>query len=234
MPDSAAVALADISFSYARNGAPLLRVPALQIDRGERIFLYGPSGSGKSTLLGLIAGVLVPQRGSVEVLGKDLTRLSLSARDRHRGSEMGYIFQSLNLIPYLNVRENIALPCEVHAERRKRIVAGSLHDEVTRLAQRLDLDPSLLDRPVTRLSIGQQQRVAIARAIIGRPQLIIADEPTSALDTDRREQFLELLLEICNESGSTLIFVSHDRTFMHLFGRHISLTDLAGTQGSAA
>ena len=135
----------------------------------------------------------------------------MSARDQLRGSEIGYIFQSLNLIPYLTVQQNVALPCQIHARRRKNIVAPTVNEEVERLIQRLELDTHL-DRGVKKLSTGQQQRVAIARAIIGKPSLVIADEPTSSLDTDRQQAFLELLFEVCDEAKATLVFVSHDRS----------------------
>ena len=218
-----AVHLQDVTFSYEQN-APLLQIDELLIDEGERVFLYGPSGSGKTTLLGLVAGVLRADAGDVRVLGKDMSRLSASARDRHRGAEMGYIFQSFNLIPYLSVRENIALPCHVHAKRMKRITASTLDGEISRIAGRLDLD-GFLHKPV-KLSTGQQQRVAIARAVIGAPRLVIADEPTSSLDRDRQESFLRLLLEVCNEARSTLIFVSHDSSLMSRFERHISVPEI--------
>jgi len=221
---SFAVAMQDVSFGYEAR-APIMQVKELHIEKGKRVFLHGSSGSGKTTLLGLIAGVLRPQQGSCEVLGKELTQLSLSARDRHRGSEMGYIFQSFNLIPYLSVKENIELPCRVHSKRRKRITAPTLDEEVARIAERLDLH-DFLHRKVTRLSTGQQQRVAIARAMIGHPRLVIADEPTSSLDTDRQERFLQLLLEICDEARATLIFVSHDRSLMSQFDERIAISEI--------
>lgn len=221
---SSAVNMQDVSFGYDAH-TPVLRVKELQIEKGKRVFLHGASGSGKTTLLGLISGVLLPQQGTCEVLGKELTQLSLSARDRHRGSEMGYIFQSFNLIPYLTVRENIDLPCRVHTKRRKRIMASSLDEEVERIAERLDL-AGFLDRGVMRLSTGQQQRVAIARAVIGGPRLVIADEPTSSLDSDRQERFLRLLLEVCDEARATLLFVSHDRSLMTHFDERIAISDL--------
>jgi len=221
---SSAVVMQDVSFGYEAR-APIMHVKELQIEKGKRVFLHGSSGSGKTTLLGLISGVLLPQRGTCEVLGKELTQLSLSARDRHRGSEMGYIFQSFNLIPYLSVKENIELPCRVHTKRRKRITSSSLDEEVLRIAERLDLHDHL-HRGVTKLSTGQQQRVAIARAMIGRPRLVIADEPTSSLDSDRQERFLHLLLEVCDEARATLVFVSHDRSLMSHFDERISISDI--------
>jgi putative ABC transport system ATP-binding protein len=221
---SSAVHMQDLSFGYEPH-TPIVRVKEFYIEKGKRVFLHGSSGSGKTTLLGLIAGVLLPQQGTCEVLGKELTQLSLSARDRHRGSEMGYIFQSFNLIPYLSVKENIDLPCRVHTKRRKRITAPSLEEEVVRIAERLDLAEHL-HRGVTKLSTGQQQRVAIARAVIGRPRLVIADEPTSSLDCDRQERFLRLLLEVCDEARATLIFVSHDRSLMSHFDERIAISDI--------
>jgi putative ABC transport system ATP-binding protein len=138
---------------------------------------------------------------------------------------MGYIFQSLNLIPYLSVRENIELPCRVHERRRKRLTASTLDREAERIAGRLEID-ALLDRGVKKLSAGQQQRAAIARSVIGKPRLVVADEPTSSLDTDRRERFLELLFEECDEAHATLIFVSHDRSLMSRFDDQIAIADI--------
>ena len=235
-----AVFLQDVVFSYQRQ-ARILHIPELRIGRGESIFLHGPSGSGKTTLLSLISGVLLPGGGSIHVLGRNLAALSASARDTLRGASMGYIFQGFNLIPYLSVGENIALPCQMHPERRARMQSSTLQAEVARLATRLEIHAHL-DAPVTRLSVGQQQRVAIARAIIGSPELLIADEPTSSLDTDRRDAFLNLLTEVTSEartrgSETTLLFVSHDRSLASHFDRSLSLPTLnrrADTQGQAA
>jgi putative ABC transport system ATP-binding protein len=220
-----AIHLKNVVFGYDPR-TPVLRVNELIVETGKRVFLYGPSGSGKTTLLGLITGVLQPQQGSCMVLGKEMTQMSMSARDQHRGSEMGYIFQSFNLIPYLTVRENVALPCQVHARRRKHIVAPTLAMEVERLVRRLNLE-AFLDRGVKKLSTGQQQRVAIARAVIGKPSLVIADEPTSSLDTDRQQAFLELLFEVCDEAQATLVFVSHDRSLMQRFDNQIALSEVS-------
>ncbi len=220
-----AVYLKNVVFGYDLR-TPVLRVDELVVATGKRVFLYGPSGSGKTTLLGLITGVLTPQQGSCTVLGKDITKMSAPARDRHRGSEMGYIFQSFNLIPYLTVRQNVALPCHVHKRRRLNMVAHTVDKEVERLVARLGLEV-YLDRNVKKLSTGQQQRVAIARAVIGKPSLVIADEPTSSLDADRRADFLELLFEVCDEAQATLVFVSHDRSLMERFEEHIALRDIS-------
>jgi putative ABC transport system ATP-binding protein len=218
------VSLKGVVLSYTK-GSPVLEIDSLEIVAGRRVFLYGPSGSGKTTLLSLISGILSPQEGEIHVLGHDLRRLSASERDILRGCEMGYIFQSFNLIPYLSVEENMALPCMFHVGRRRRIRAATLSEEIRRIARRLDIHGKL-DAPIHELSTGQQQRVAIARAIIGSPPLVIADEPTSSLDNDRRDAFLALLTEVVAETESTLLFVSHDLTLMKHFEQSLSLASI--------
>jgi putative ABC transport system ATP-binding protein len=219
-----AVLLRDTVFAYTR-GRTVLHVPALRVERAEKLFIYGPSGSGKTTLLGLIAGVLRADSGTVDVLGSDLTRLSNHQRDGMRAAHIGYIFQMFNLIPYLSVEENILLPCRLSRARRSRLNGADPNDAARTLARALEIELLLPER-VTQLSVGQQQRVAAARALIGSPELVVADEPTSALDSDRRERFLELLFERCAASGSTLVFVSHDRHLERMFDRAVSLADL--------
>lgn len=221
-----AVEIADLTFAY-REGRRVLDIRSLRIERGRRVFLYGPSGSGKTTLLGILAGVLDVQGGSVRVLERDLARLSSSQRDAFRAVHIGYIFQMFNLIPYLSVLENVTLSCRLNGERRARAERDgeSLTDAARRIATHLEIE-ELLEAPVAELSVGQQQRVAAARALLGAPELVIADEPTSALDADRRERFLELLFDSCAKAGSTLIFVSHDRSLEPLFDESISLPDV--------
>ena len=219
MTSTAAITLADVTFAYGA-GRAVLDLPALEIARGERVFLHGPSGSGKTTLLGLIAGVLAPRTGQVTVLGEPLHTMTGAARDRFRAAHLGYVFQMFNLIPYLSVRENITLPCRLSAARRAR--AEDPTAAAARLAEALEIAP-LLARPVTELSVGQQQRVAVARALIGAPELVVCDEPTSALDTDRRDRFLELLFAQVAAAGSTLLFVSHDLGLATRFDRTLAL-----------
>ena len=232
----AAVQIRNLKFSYKPSVASrasatssmvatVLDISELSIERGEAVFLYGPSGSGKTTLLGLLAGILHAPQGELNVLGQNLSKLSGTARDTLRASHMGYIFQMFNLIPYLNVLENILLPCRINAERRNRLKGESLEQGAERLASHLGIS-TLLNKKVTELSVGQQQRVAAARALLGAPELIIADEPTSALDSNHREQFLQLLFAECRAQNSTLIFVSHDAQLMPLFNRCLSLPDL--------
>jgi putative ABC transport system ATP-binding protein len=225
-PDSGtppAVALKGLRFSY-RTGPVVLDLDDLTVPAGERVFLHGPSGSGKTTLLGILAGVLRADAGEVRILGTDLTRLSGGKRDAFRGEHLGYIFQMFNLIPYLTAMDNITLPCRITSARRAR-VRGDLETEARRLARSLEIE-DLLDALPGQLSVGQQQRVAAARALMGRPDLLVADEPTSALDSDRRDAFLNLLFDSCRESGTTLLFVSHDRGLEGRFDRALSLPAL--------
>lgn len=220
----AAIALRDVRFGYDRANA-VLDIARLDVARGERVFLYGPSGSGKTTMLGILAGVLQADAGEVRVLGENLTRRSGRLRDRFRARHIGYIFQMFNLIPYLSVLENIVLPCLISTERRRRLNGVRPADAAAQLSHDLGI-AHLIGESVTRLSVGQQQRVAAARALIGAPELVIADEPTSSLDADRRVTFLDLLFRVCKESGSTLVFVSHDLGLEQLFDRSLSLAEL--------
>jgi len=189
----------------------------------------GPSGSGKSTLLSLLAGVLQAQSGSVKVLGSELSALGGAARDHFRADHVGVIFQMFNLIPYLSVLENVALPCVFSARRRERCIheGMSVDAAAAELLDHLDMGgDDTLRREVTRLSVGQQQRVAAARSLIGSPELVLADEPTSSLDADRRAAFLELLFRECARASATLIFVSHDATLEPLFDRCVEFHDV--------
>jgi putative ABC transport system ATP-binding protein len=221
-----AIELQAVEFSW-KGQERLLDVGRLTIERGERVFLKGPSGSGKSTLLGLIGGVLTPLSGTVSLLGTSLSSLDASGRDRFRGEHLGFIFQMFNLIPYLTVRENVLLPLQFSAARRRRLADLAPATEVLRLLEALGLRrQGLLDRQVTQLSIGQQQRVAAARALIGRPEILVADEPTSALDADTRAGFLQLLMNECRAFETTLLFVSHDSSLSGLFDRALAMSDI--------
>lgn len=219
------VELAGVRFSWPGAPAPVLDIESFRVAPGERVFLHGPSGSGKSTLLGLLAGVLLPQSGTVRVLGRELGALSGPARDRFRADHVGYVFQMFNLVPYLSVLENVCLPCGFSASReaRARAAGRTVEAEALRLLEQLGMAGALAGRVATALSVGQQQRVAAARALIGSPELLIADEPTSALDAGARADFLGLLFEECWRTGTTLLFVSHDAALAASFDRSVAL-----------
>ena len=221
---SLAIDVRHLRFRYG-DGPWVLDIPELTLERGARAFLFGPSGSGKTTLLGVLAGVLEANEGEIGVLGRDLASLSGAQRDAFRAEHIGYVFQMFNLIPYLSVLDNIALPARMNAGRRARLDGAGVRETAAQLAEHLHIG-DLLKKPVTELSVGQQQRVAACRALIGAPELIVADEPTSSLDFDRREAFLELLFQECERAGATLVFVSHDRTLEEMFSGTISLPDI--------
>ena len=216
----------DIHFAWSRDRPFALALDHLAINTGERLFVMGPSGSGKSTLLSLLTGIVIPQQGRVDILGKSLNRMTAAQRDHFRADHLGYIFQQFNLVPYLSVLENVTLPCHFSARRaeRARRDAGSPEAEAKRLLEHLGLvEHDGLRQPVRELSVGQQQRVAAARALIGFPELIIADEPTSALDSDTRSTFINLLFQECEREQSTLVFVSHDHALAGMFDRTVKL-----------
>jgi putative ABC transport system ATP-binding protein len=216
--------LHDLRFAWPGQARPVLDIDSLRIEAGERLFLRGPSGSGKSRLLALIGGLVQPQQGQLHCLGQELTTLSGPRRDRFRADHLGVIFQQFNLLPWLDVRANVTLPCRFSRRRAER--AGSTTAAAETLLQAMDLDPGLFSRRADQLSVGQQQRVAAARALIGQPELVLADEPTSALDTDRRDSFLDLLFAQCKEAGSALLFVSHDQSLAGRFDRQLDLASI--------
>jgi putative ABC transport system ATP-binding protein len=228
------MALLDIQqleFAWPGQSQAVLVIDEFRIEVGERLFLRGPSGSGKSSLLALIGGLVQPDRGTLTCLGEELTTLSGPKRDRFRADHLGVIFQQFNLLPWLDLRSNVMLPCRFSRRRAQR--AGEVNRAAEDLLQAMDLAPELWSRRADQLSVGQQQRVAAARALIGQPELVLADEPTSALDSDRRDDFLELLFAQCREAGSALLFVSHDRDLAPHFDRQLDLATINRAGASA-
>src|SRR5690606_31598423 len=219
--------LSQLGFAWPGQ-AELLDIPTFQLAKGESLFLNGPSGSGKTTLLGLLGGVQRAGRGTVRLLDQDLSLLSAGARDRFRVDHTGYIFQQFNLLPFLSVRENVALPCRFSRLRteRARQRHGSVEQAARQLLDRLGLRESLDERRAGAWSIVQQQRFAAARELIGQPELVIADEPTTALDAEAREAFRHLLFAECRAAGASLLFLSHDQSLAPLFDRSLSLLEL--------
>ncbi|THB73816.1 MAG: ABC transporter ATP-binding protein [Desulfobulbaceae bacterium] len=223
------IELSEIRFSWPGGTLPVLEIDHFHLGHDESIFIRGPSGSGKSTLLGIITGILLPQDGDVVVVDRRINDLSGAERDRFRVDTMGYIFQMFNLIPYLNIVENVILPCQFSKSRKAQALRNSstLEEEALRLLSHLNLGGSeVQDKVVAELSVGQQQRVAAARALIGGPRLVIGDEPTSSLDSEHRESFLRLLFEECSRMGSSLIFVSHDIDLAPMFDRVVELSEI--------
>lgn len=223
-PDAAcdAIKISKLRFSYPGKVRTLvLDIPEWHITKGDRVFLKGPSGSGKSTLLNLLAGILVADSGTIEILSQDLGALSARKRDRFRAAHIGIVFQQFNLIHYLSILDNIRLAA--HFSKKERV---DVDLTAKQLFDALGLDNTLLTKKASDLSVGQQQRVAIARALINTPEILIVDEPTSALDSDTRDAFMNVLLEISRTHGNTLVFVSHDTALTHHFHHVVSLAEI--------
>lgn len=222
------ISLEQLRYRWPKHDIDTIHIEQLQIQQGERIFLFGPSGTGKSTLLGLLAGIHRPTLGKISILNQDLTSLSNAKRDQFRADHIGTIFQNFNLLAYLNPLENVMLGCHFSTLRTNKAVQqhGSVKQAARHLLAQLGISEPLLHHSVGELSIGQQQRIAAARAVIGKPELIIADEPTSALDADNRAAFINLLFEQATQCNATLLFVSHDQSLAPMFSRQLSLAEI--------
>ena len=173
-----------------------------RIQAGQSAAIVGASGSGKSTLLGLLGGLDRPSEGSVSIFGEQLTRLDEEQRAAWRARNLGFVFQSFQLLPQMNALENVMLPLELAGRHDAEPLARALLERVG-LAHRTGHYPRTL-------SGGEQQRVALARAFSPRPALLLADEPTGSLDAVTGERIIDLMFELNREAGSTLILVTHD------------------------
>jgi putative ABC transport system ATP-binding protein len=183
---------------------PALRGFSLKIRRGEMISVMGPSGSGKSTFLHIAGTLDRPTSGRVIINGRDTTELSDSELTRIRNSTIGFVFQTFNLIPRLTALENVELPLVIRGVRkedRRKLAIEAL--------SLVGLEEKLTNRP-TELSGGEQQRVAIARAIVGKPEILLADEPTGNLDTRSSKLVVDILKNINEELGTTVVIVTHN------------------------
>jgi putative ABC transport system ATP-binding protein len=197
-----------------------------ELAAGQQVALHGESGSGKTTLLHLIAGILQPDAGDIELDGRTLSRMSEGDRDRLRATHIGYVFQTFNLLQGYSAIENIELAMML-GRGDDRAFASSLLERVG-LSNRARYKPR-------QLSVGQQQRVAIARALSNRPCLVLADEPTGNLDPAGAAGALTLLRDLCRDQNAALLLVTHDRRVLSQFDDVRDLADLnraAATAGS--
>ena len=202
------LAFRDVTKSYALAGGAThdaLRGVSVEVPGATSVALIGRSGSGKSTFLHLAAGIDAPTRGAVDLLGRDLARLSDRERTLARRDGVGLVFQFFHLLPHLSVEENVLVPA---------LVAGGELERLRPRARELLRRVGLADRaaqPVRRLSGGEMQRVALCRALLRRPALVLADEPTGNLDEANGQVVMELLLGLVREEGSALVYVTHSR-----------------------
>lgn len=203
----------NLQFQYP--GGPTFAFPDIACAKSEHLLLLGESGTGKTTLLHLLAGMLRPTEGMVEIDGTDITTLSASELDRHRGARVGIVFQTAHFVESLSVEDNLVLP---------QFLAGLPVNKAraAELLKRMNLLDKL-KRSTNELSIGEQQRVAIARALMNNPAVVLADEPTSALDDKNAAQVIELLEEQASLTGAALIIVTHDQRLKDRFAKRVTL-----------
>ncbi len=217
------VKLEDIHKTYQMGdiAVPVLKGVSLTVARGEMVALMGTSGSGKSTLMNILGCLDRPDSGSYWLGGEEVAQLTANQRALLRNRKLGFVFQSFNLLPRTSALDNVAMPLLYAAghisERDSRQRAAEMLGRVG-LKDRLNYEPS-------RLSGGQQQRVAIARALINQPTLLLADEPTGNLDSRTSEEVLEMIQELNQKEGITVIMVTHDSAVAQYAGRRIHILD---------
>jgi len=204
----------NITFAYPKSDFSLC-IDELQVSKGEKIAVIGPSGSGKTTLLNLIAGIIIPVKGSIQLNGTKIEKLDDTGRRALRISSIGFVFQDFKLIGYLSILENLLLPFRINPaltlDRAKQA-------EATSLALTFGISKNLKKYP-SQLSHGERQRVAICRALITKPSLILADEPTGNLDPKNKLLILDILLQYVNQQNATLVTVTHDYELINRFDR---------------
>ena len=222
MPDSTVIRLTDVRKEYllGETKVEALRGVSLAVDKGEFIAIAGPSGSGKSTVLNMIGCIATPTSGAISINGRDVGRLSDKELTRYRRVTVSFIFQSFNLIPVLNVYENIELPLLLQrVSDRKDRQARVMH-----LIEEVGLSDRIKNK-AAELSGGQRQRVAIARALAASPVMVLADEPTANLDSDTGAKILDLMREINVREGTTFVFSTHDGHIMERARRIVNIKD---------
>lgn len=218
-----AIKLIDIKKQYplGKLKVDALKGINLQIHSGDFVSIAGPSGSGKTTMMNIIGLLDEPSNGDIQLLGKSVLGISRREQTRLRYEVLGFIFQSFNLFPVLNVRENVELPLMIG---KNRLPKGERREWVEHLLELVGLSERLKHRP-TELSGGQQQRVAIARALATKPKIVIADEPTANLDSATGEKILGVMKDINNDQGTTFIFSTHDPAIWEIADHVVFLHD---------
>lgn len=213
------VQLTQVSKAYRRGkeNIQVLKELDFSIDEGEFIAIMGPSGSGKSTLLNLLAGLDQPTSGSIEINGDCITSFSQSQLTRWRGENIGFIFQFYNLLSTLNALKNVELPLLL-----RRLSAQQRKHRALTVLRLVELEDRAGHRP-NELSGGQQQRVAIARALVSDPTLLVCDEPTGDLDRASADAILDLLRELNEHHGKTIVMVTHDPRAASCAGRQLHM-----------
>jgi putative ABC transport system ATP-binding protein len=216
------IRIQDLEFGYGDDDFRL-RIPSLEVAAGSTTALIGPSGSGKTTLLNLIAGIVLPAAGRIETAGHEVTSLGDGERRDFRVTRIGLVFQEFELLAYLNVLDNILLPCRINPSLA---LGASTRRRAVDLAGQVGLGGKLGRYP-DQLSQGERQRVAVCRAALVKPSLVLADEPTGNLDPGNSERVMSLLLDYVEREGATLLTVTHERGLLDRFQRIVDLEELA-------
>lgn len=209
------VMLKSTALQFTYPDGPSFTFPDVKCGEKEHLLLLGESGTGKTTLLHLLAGMLRPTGGSVEIAGKNTSQLDNKSMDKFRGQHVGIVFQTAHFVQSLTVEDNLILPQFLSGRTVDRAKARDV-------LKRLNLEHKLSERPGN-LSIGEQQRVAIARALVNDPDVILADEPTSALDDKNAEEVIRMLEEQAALTGAALIIVTHDQRLKDRFEKRVTL-----------
>lgn len=213
------IVITNLVYAYSNSAKPILNIPSFEVQDGESVALIGKSGSGKSTLLNAIAGIVAVSQGSLKVNGVELSSLSETERDAFRAENVGYVFQTFNLLQGLSALENVMLAMSFS----KKI--SDAKSRAKQLLERVGLGDKQTHKP-RELSVGEQQRVAIARAIANEPKLLLADEPTANLDEQNTDSVLSLLKEVASEHNRILILVTHERDVAASLPRSVDLKSL--------
>jgi len=224
------ISLVDVHKTY-KLGETLvhaLRGASLDLHQGEFTALVGPSGSGKSTMLNMAGCIDQPDRGSVMLEGRDVSRLSDDERSRLRNQKIGFIFQSFNLVPVLTVYENVELPLLI----TPGVAASERRDRIAQAIEDVELQDFARQLP-DKLSGGQRQRVAIARALVTSPILVLADEPTANLDSGTTQRIVDLMLTLNETRRVTFFFSTHDEKLISRVARIVHISDGAIVNGHA-
>ena len=201
-----------------------LHIPDFHVGAQEKVAVIGPSGSGKTTLLNLVAGILVPEQGTVRCDGSEVSALGDAARRDFRITRIGFVFQDFELLDYLNVLDNVLHPYRITKALK---LTKEVRDRAGDLLQQMGLGDKLA-RGVERLSQGEKQRVAICRALLPSPQLVLADEATGNLDPRNKGHILDLLFDVVQAHESTLLAVTHDHELLPRFDRTVDFNDFLG------
>jgi putative ABC transport system ATP-binding protein len=223
------ICIGGLAFSYPQ-GAFRLRIPDFSVEGGEKVAVVGPSGSGKTTLLNLVAGILVPRQGEVQVAGVPLSRYSDAQRRDFRIATVGFVFQDFELLDYLTVWDNILHPYRI---TRALALDAGVRERARDLAGKMGIADKLTRRP-DRLSQGEKQRAAICRALLPGPRLILADEATGNLDPANKTCILDLLFAAVDEGGATLLAVTHDHDLLPRFDRVVDFQSFQGDDGGGS